>query len=307
MTTGAGTPTLDQLRVFVDIVDTGSFTAAARKTNRALSVISYAISNLEAQLGLMLFDRETTRKPQLTVAGRVILAEARSILGGISTLQSKVNGMLGGLEGELSVVLDSLLPAERMIDALTGFAAEFPSVVLHVHVETLGAVANLVLERTATIGISGPFTASYAELDRMSVGSLRMVPVAGPRHPLASVPSTGHRAKAGRDHVQLVVSDRSPLTLGRDFSVSSSVTWRVADLSAKHVLLKAGIGWGMMPFALVADDLATGALVELRLPDATAFDYLVDAIHRSDMPLGPAAAWLIDRFRHQAQAGPLTS
>ncbi len=295
---------MDQLRVLVEVVDTGSFTAAARKMNRAISVISYAISNLEAQLGIALFDRAATRKPRLTEAGRVILAEARSIVGGVSHLQSTVKGMLQGLEGELSVVLDSLLPAERVIDALAGFSVEFPNVVLHVHVETLGAVASLVLDKVATIGISGPFAANHAELDRVSVGSLRMVPVAGRHHPLASVPSGGHRAKEGRDHVQLVVYDRSPLTFGRDFSVSASVTWRIADLSAKHILLKAGIGWGMMPLAMVAGDLETGALVALELPDVTAFDYLVDAIYRSDTPPGPAATWLVERFRRQAAAMP---
>jgi DNA-binding transcriptional LysR family regulator len=52
-----GTPMLDQLRVFLAVVDTGSFAAAGRKLNRAVSVISYGVSNLEAQLGVLLFDR----------------------------------------------------------------------------------------------------------------------------------------------------------------------------------------------------------------------------------------------------------
>lgn len=201
MTADPGSPTLDQLRVLVEVVETGSFTAAARKMNRAISVISYSISNLEAQLGITLFDRETTRKPQLTEAGRVVLAEARSVVSGVSTLRSKVKEMLQGLEGELSVVLDSLLPAERVIDALTSFSSEFPTVTLHVHIETLGAVASLILDKVATIGISGPFAADYAALHRISIGSLRMVPVAGRDHPLASPPPEGHPAGAARDHV----------------------------------------------------------------------------------------------------------
>ena len=49
-----GTPTFDQLRIFLTIVDTGSFAAAGRKLNRAVSVISYGIANLEAQLGVLL-------------------------------------------------------------------------------------------------------------------------------------------------------------------------------------------------------------------------------------------------------------
>src|SRR6478735_591729 len=56
-----GTPTFDQLRIFLAIVDEGSFGAAARKLNRAVSVVSYGVANLEAQLGLTLFEREGTR------------------------------------------------------------------------------------------------------------------------------------------------------------------------------------------------------------------------------------------------------
>ena len=77
-----GTPTLDQLTIFLTIVEAGGFAAAARRLNRANSVISYAIANLEAQLGLALFDREAAKSPVLTEAGRVMLAQARVIAGG---------------------------------------------------------------------------------------------------------------------------------------------------------------------------------------------------------------------------------
>ena len=67
-----GTPTLDQLQVFLTVVDVGSFAGAARRLGRATSVVSYSIANLEAQLGVSLFDRQSTRKPQLTEAGRTV-------------------------------------------------------------------------------------------------------------------------------------------------------------------------------------------------------------------------------------------
>lgn len=44
----------------------------------------------------------------------------------------------------------------------------------------------------------------------------------------------------------------------------------------------------LMPLAMVIDDLDAGTLVELDLPDAAAFDSLVDAIYRGDTPPGPA-------------------
>ena len=301
MSSDPGNPTLDQLRVLLAVVETGSFAAAARKLNRATSVVGYTIANLEAQLGLELFDRKTTRKPQLTAAGQVVLGEARLLASGVDGLRAKVKGMLQGLEGELHVVLDSLLPGERVVDALTAFRTELPTVALHLHVETLGAVADLVLNRVASIGVSGPFSAGHDALERIAIGSFRMVPVAAPGHALALPPPGGHVPGAGRHHIQLVVYDRSALTAGRDFSVVGHHTWRLADLASKHMLLKAGIGWGMMPWWMVADDLADGRLVLLAMPDQVAFDYHVDVIFRTDTPPGPAAAWLMKRFGEQAQ------
>lgn len=295
-----GIPTVDQLNVLVEVADCGSFTAAARKLNRSLSVISYTIANLETQLGVTLFDRTASRLPQLTGEGKIVLGEARSVVAGIGTLRARVAGMMDGLEGELHVVLDSLMPPARVTQALTAFCNEFPSVRLHLHVETLGAVAHMVLEGTATIGVAGPY-ADFRELAHISVGSFRMVPVAGRDHDLAQTKCGGHLPGEAREHIQLVVYDRSKLTEGRDFSVTANRTWRLGDLSAKLMLLRAGIGWGMMPHAMVADDLASGMLVELNLPDRPAFDYPIDAIYRNDTPPGPAGNWLIERFRQQVQ------
>ena len=296
MTAEPGTPTLDQLRVLLSVVENGSFAAAARKLNRATSVVSYTIANLEAQLGVRLFDRETTRKPQLTEAGRMVLGEARLIAGGIDTLRAKTRGLLQGLESELHVVFDTFLPEARVVDALKAFTHTFPTVSLHLSIETLGGVTQLVLDRRASIGVSGPLD-TIDGIDRISVGSLRLIPVASASHPLAL--SANNMPGAGRAHIQLVLTDRSSLTAGREFAVISSRTWRLADLSSKHMLLKAGIGWGFMPETLVADDVAAGRLVILNMPDAPSGEYAMHAIHRSDTLPGPAATWLIERLRGQ--------
>jgi DNA-binding transcriptional LysR family regulator len=79
--------------------------------------------------------------------------------------------------------------------------------------------------------------------------------------------------------------------------VLSPLTWRLGDLGAKHTLLKAGLGWGNMPREMVAGDLASGALVELDLPERPGAHYQLSAIWRRDTRLGPATSWLIDAFR----------
>jgi DNA-binding transcriptional LysR family regulator len=289
-----GTPTLDQLSIFLTIVETGSFAGAGRRLNRAVSVISYGIANLEAQLGLLLFEREGTRRPKLTVEGRALLAEAKMIAQGVDGLRAKVKGMLDGLEAEVHLAVDVMLPADRLGLVLREFADTFPTVQLRLHVEALGAISALVLDREAVVGISGPLAAGVEGIDCRSAGSVPMVPVAAPDHPLGRMARV--EPGAGRDHTQLVLSDRSRFTEGRDFSVSSPKTWRLADLGAKHQLLRQGIGWGNMPLPMIEADLVSGTLVRLAMPDHVGGTYRFAGIWRRDAPPGPAATWLLDRF-----------
>jgi len=298
MMSDPGTPTLDQLRVFLTVVEVGSFAGAARKLHRATSVISYTIANLEMQLGVTLFDRKTTRKPQLTDAGRTVLAEARMVYSGINGLRAKVKGLLQGLEAEIHLVLDVMLPSARVVDALKVFRETFPTVSLHLHIEALGAVTQRVLNRGAALGVSGPLITNLDGLERIAVGSVDLVPVAAPSHPLAS--ASANAPGATREHVQLVLTDRSTLTEGQEYAVMSTRTWRLADLGSKHMLLKEGIGWGNMPQPMVENDIAERRLVLLDLPDCPGGTYDFTAIYRTDSPPGPAATWLIDRFKAQA-------
>lgn len=292
--TNPGTPTFDQLRIFLAIVDTGSFAAAGRTMGRAVSVISYGVANLEAQLGVSLFDREGTRKPQLTVAGRALLAEARTIAQGMDGLRAKVKGLLDGLEAELDLAVDVMVPPARLAGVLRGFAAAFPTVQLRLHVEALGAISAMVLARTATLGLSGPLAAGIDDIERVSAGATVLVPVAAPDHPLGRMGAIA--PGAGRDYIQLVLSDRSGFTAGRDYGVVSPKTWRLADLGAKHALLREGIGWGNMPLPMVVDDLASGALLRLAMPDNPGGAYRFAVIWRRDCPPGPAGQWLRDQF-----------
>src|SRR5207302_7507971 len=97
---GPGVPSLDQLTVFLTVVETGSFAAAGRRLGRATSAISYNIANLERQIGVALFDRANTRRPILTEAGMALLSKARAISGGIDDFRASVKGLRSGLEAQ---------------------------------------------------------------------------------------------------------------------------------------------------------------------------------------------------------------
>ena len=289
-----GTPSLDQLAVLAAVAEAGSFSAAARRLGRAQSVISYSVANLESQLGLILFDR-SERRPGLTEAGRAVLADARRVTAVVQELRARAAGLQGGLEAEVGLAVDVMFPTDRLVAALEAFSRAYPTVSLRLHMEALGAVVQLVLDRTCVLGVAGWMATLFDPLARRDVGQTRLVPVAAPGHPLASLPGPIPAAALGV-HTQLVLADRSALTAGQDFGVLSPRTWRLGDLGAKHALLLAGLGFGYMPEPLVAADVAGGRLRHLAIEGKDGRDFPLLLVHRTDAPPGPAGHWLADQL-----------
>ncbi|MEQ5786277.1 LysR family transcriptional regulator [Erythrobacter sp. NFXS35] len=289
-----GEPSLDQLRIFIAVADHGSFGGAAKAMGRAVSAVSYGIAQLEAQLALTLFHREGSRRPVLTAAGEGLLAEARSVADRADALLAKARSLHAGQEAAITLVVDVMVSGEVTAHVLGAFRQMFPTCALTLRIEGLGAVAACLIEGEADLAIGGPVIGDQPGLERQVVGEIDLIPVAAPSHPLARA---GIAAGESRRHLQLVLTDRSPMTEGREFSVLSPLTWRLGDLGAKHSLLREGLGWGNMPRAMVAGDLASGALVELDLPEKPGAQYRLSALWRRDARLGPAASWLVDAFR----------
>ena len=292
-----GQPSLDQLRVFVAVIDAGGFAHAARQLHRTQSVISYTIANLEEQLNVVLLDR-SKRKPTLTDAGKALLADARTVALKVDAMRARAKALAGGLEAEVSVVIDVMFPTCVLVRILEDFQAQFPTVALRLRIEAMGAVAQLVMDGSCHLGLGGWMTASADSFERLAVGYVRLIPVAAPGHALAQI--AGPIAPSiAREHIQLVLTDRSALTEGQDFGVLGLRNWRLGDLGSKHALLRAGLGWGNMPEAMVREDLASGRLVPLPLSVDRGEEYPIYLIQRADTPPGQAGKWLMERFAEQ--------
>lgn len=281
---------LDQLQVFLTVVEQGSFAAAARHTGRANSAISYAIDTLEANLGVTLFVRGSTRKPMLTPEGEAVLSEARWLSHGAQLLRARVAGLREGLEAEVSLTVDEMFPEERLIALLQAFHDRFPTVPVRLDTQVMAGVAGSLDRGDSVIGIGGLLHITGKEFTRYDIDAVRIIPVAAASHPL----SLAHRPRAGEshEHLQIVLSERSDLN-GINYGVVGSQIWRVGSLRTKYQLLLGGIGWGGLPEPMVVSDIQAGRLVHLDLPDWRGGDYLMQVVHRTDVAPGPAARWII--------------
>jgi DNA-binding transcriptional LysR family regulator len=288
---------LDQLRAFIAAVDEGSFSAGARKLHRAQSAVSELVSNLEAQLGVVLFDR-SERYPKLIPAGIQLLADARSVVANVDLLKARAKGISRGLESELSAVIDVLFPFEAIAESAKEFRDRFPRTPLRLYVEALGGAYQPVLDGRCSLGVVGslPIAPDSMTLERLQ--GLPMIMVAAREHPLALFNGVIPKTELAK-HVQLVLTDRSALTVGREFGVLSPLTWRLGDLFAKHAFLLKGLGWGGMPLHAVKQDLSESRLVKLSIEDLVEESLILpmSAVYLTAKPPGPAGRWLIERLK----------
>jgi DNA-binding transcriptional LysR family regulator len=293
---------VDQLRTFIAAADEGSFSAAGRKLRRAQSVVSTTLANLELQVGFALFDR-SGRYPQLTESGRALLEQARAAVGGMDAFKARARTLAEGLEPELAVAVDVMYPIDHLTAAVQAFQQEYPSTPLRLYVEALGAVIQPMLSGQCRIAVIGSLPDVPPGCASQYLLSVPAVTVVAPSHPLAALRGTVLRSVA-MQHVQLVLTDRSTLTAGRNFGVLSAQTWRLADMGAKHAFLRAGLGWGHMPLHMVQDDLDTGRLVRLQLESHPTMGggFSMHAIHLREHPPGPAGRWFVERLKGGAAA-----
>jgi DNA-binding transcriptional LysR family regulator len=288
---------LDQLRAFIAAVDEGSFSAGARKLRRAQSAVSELVSNLETQIGVVLFDR-SERYPKLTPAGIQLIVDARRVVANVDLLKARAKGISAGLESELSAVVDVLFPIEAIAESATEFKDRFPRTPLRLYVEALGGAYKPVVDGRCSLGVVGslPIVPDSMTLERLQ--AVDMVMVAARDHPLALIKGIVPKSELAK-HVQLVLTDRSELTAGREFGVMSPLTWRLGDLFAKHAFLLKGLGWGGMPAHAVKRDLIEGRLAKLSIEDLPeeGLKLPMSAVYLTAKPPGPAGRWFIERLR----------
>lgn len=295
--------TLDQLRVFVAVAEREHVTRAADALHLTQSAVSATIHALEQRHGIKLFHR-IGRSIELTQAGRVLLGEARAILARTAAAESALSE-LGGLQrGALTLrashtVADYWLPRH-----LVGFRALYPRVTVLLATGNTAQVAHAVREGEAEVGFVEE-TLEGAELSATVVGNDRMIVVAAPSHPWATLgavepgtlpqspwilrePGSGTRA----------AFDAALEGLGVDLACLT-IALELPSNEAVRTAVEAGGGVGCMSAAVAQAGLQGGTLARV------AFELPAQPIHaflHRDRYRSKAAGALLDLIRREKDA-----
>ena len=291
-----GKLTLDQLRVLVTIADVGSFSAAGRKLHRAQSAISQAVATLEQLQGVVLFDRSGHR-PRLTDIGRVLVDQARRVLATTMKFEAVAASTRAGLEPELVLAIDPLVPTGPLIESIRALNTTFPDLTVTFSTEGLGGSLRRLRSQAAALAICLLLPDVPDDVAAFPLMRVRLHAVTSRGHPLAALGRPAERDDLA-DHVQLVLSD--PVDPGSpNYGLAGERLWRFVDLGRRLDFLLAGFGWCRMPMHLVGEALAAGqlALIDIADDPTPAEGLTIYAAHLREREPGQAGRWLLNDLR----------
>ncbi|MDA5095292.1 LysR family transcriptional regulator [Aliiroseovarius sp. KMU-50] len=286
--------TLEQLRMLVDVADTGSFSACARKLGKAQSAVSQGIANLEVDLDLQLFDR-STRIPTLTPDGHRILDMARAVLVQATQLDIGARSIHKGDEAHIRLVVDDALLLPQLGNTLDRFGKAYPATRLELVTSASPDVAEMIAKGQADLGIFFTPIAFDDSTDVCFIGNLPFVAVCHPSHPLAK--RTEIAAHDLFQHRQLLIRGLQGQAVEMLNLVSAQAWWTNSFQGLLH-MCQQGLGWTYLPDHMAAPLIAAGQLHQMQVSfDHKPWSPPVELVYRKHKVMGPALSWLKEELK----------
>jgi DNA-binding transcriptional LysR family regulator len=292
---------LEAMQVLLTVVDQGSLSAGSRKLHAPLPSVSRRVAELERHLGTHLLIR-TSRKVQLTDAGRDYVEAARQIVAQIQDAERRASGEYQVPRGELRITVADEFGRRIVLPLVYEFLNEQPEISLDVI--TANRFVDLVEERV-DIGVRiGQLPDGF--LQAVKVGSVRLLACASPRYLERKGTPQTPKDLLGHDGVQLANFPRSWI-FGSATVPEAEPPRRVhaSDATGACDAAIQGLGVTRLPNFIVNENLKSGALVEiLKDYESEPLPVQIIFVKQGPLPLKVRAFvdWMTPRLRQRLAA-----
>lgn len=252
----------DDMNVFVQVVDAGSFSGAARRLGVAKSVVSRRVSVLETHLEGSLFNR-TTRRFSLTEMGQTYYDRARRILDDVSEAEDAARSLQGHLVGRLRVAAPMSFAHQHLSPAIAAFLAEHPRLEIELdlndrHVDLVNEGFDLAV-RIGVLQDSSMIARLLAPCHRVVCASPSYLAAYGEPKTLDDLETLDHRC--------LVYSNRP---VAEQWRFRTGDTWQVARVATQRLISNngqalrdaaiEGLGLAVLPTFIASEPIIRGRL-----------------------------------------------
>ncbi len=253
----------------LDAIDRrGSFAKAAEELNKATSALSYAITKLEDQLSLSVFQRQG-RRSVLTPAGQHILIEGRQILAASKTLAAQAREVATGWEPKLRIALESTAQHSVFFTVLNQFLNEHENLEIDICESVLNGGWDALENDEVDLVVAAPGPVPQQKGFRaVSMPDSEMLPVIAAHHPYAQYAEDSEALTRYLPRLRRVIThDTAKVNVTRSAGLSiGKRTLYVQTIDQKLQAQLAGLGIGHLPRHRIQHYLDSGELRLLNMP-----------------------------------------
>ncbi|WP_353142807.1 LysR family transcriptional regulator [Acinetobacter pragensis] len=285
----------EQLIIFQTVMQTGSFSAAARKLGKVPSAVSMSIANLEIDLNLILFNR-VGREPVPTAQAVTLFEKTEQLLIEMNQWKQHALALSSGLESALNIVVVSELLHTHWTDYISALEKEFPELQINIFTAPQEDAQKMLVNGTAQFALM--FEREQLESNEQFIELKRqaLVPVSSKDYLLAQFPKISF---------EQILQSRQIVVASRDRSIKPELLysknyWRTDNHHSACAMILQNLGWGVLPVEMLNENpLLKQQLKILNFTDFTPkFEYFVDLVWNRENQQGAAARFLINHVRN---------
>lgn len=296
---------LRQLRAFVSVAETRTFTAGARRVNVTQAAVSMQIRLLEDELGVLLFVR-APRRVTLTEAGELLLERARNILREVEAARDEIAALKGAETGRLRVgSASAMVSAEALPKLLKKLRRIHPHAEMSVSSGTSDALIRQILAGDLDLAfVSLPVEVRGVETEALTRDEL--VAIAAPKH-LHARKRVITAEELGRE--KLILGERGGNTrrlIDRFFAAANvhpTVAMELSRLEGIKRMVEEGMGVGIVPVGAVRAEVRAGRLVAWWIKGAQEINWELGLARRRGDYTSPVRRTFIELCRNHFKSG----
>ena len=285
----------DQLIIFQTVIETGSFSAAARKLGKVPSAISMSIANLEIDLDLTLFSRQG-REPIATAQAMTLYEKTQQLLIEMNQWKQHAFALAGGLESNLNIVVVSELLHTHWTDYILLLEQRFPELQINIFSAPQEDALQMLLDQSAQLALMFEREQLQSGEQFVEIKRETLIAVASKQHPLAQHEKISYEQLLQSRQIVVASRDRS---LKPELLFSKNY-WSTDNHHSSCAMILQNLGWGVLPYEMLNENPALQQQLKiLNFQDfSPKFEYSVDLVWSRESQLGAAARFLIEHIRN---------